>query len=488
MDRKEKEKEKEKDKDKNEIKKDIEKKIEKLEKKNENANIKAFLTSIIVIFSLMIITFILTKIIPSGSYERTIIQGRTIIDTSKPFLLKEVNFPFWKWLLSPILVLKGNSTLIAIIVFLLVIGGVFNCLNKCDLMNYMLDVITNKYGKKKYKLLYIITLFFMIMGALIGSFEECVPLVPIVVALVIGLGFDKYVGLFISILAVGYGFSTGITNPFTVGLAQELAGLPMFSGISLRLISFVILYILICIFIKKYAEKVDTKETKKLDNFKIDKKKQAGLYSFITIMGIGIVAVISSGLIKSLQDYTLILVAVMFLVAGIVSPKLAGMNNKDYLREFKNGMISMLPAVLMILMASSIKYIMEEAMIMDTILNYFIKTAANLPKTYIILFIYLIVLIMDLFISSGSAKAFMLMPLIVPLVETYGISTQLCVLAYAFGDGFSNIMYPTNPVLLISLGLTKTSYRDWIKKIWKLLLITWIITNIILVIGLYIGY
>lgn len=476
-------------KDKNkEEKEEIEKEITKLEKKNDNTNVKAFLTSIIVIFILMVVTFILTKIIPSGSYERIEIAGKTIIDTSKPFTLKEVNFPFWKWLLSPFLVLKGNTTLIAIIAFLVVIGGVFNCLNKCDLMNYMLDVITNKYGKKKYKLLFIITLFFMLMGALIGSFEECVPLVPIVIGLVIGLGFDKYVGLFISILAVGYGFSTGITNPFTVGLAQELAGLPMFSGISLRIVSFIILYLLLCLFIKKYAEKVDTKETKKLDDFKVDKKKQAGLKAFAIIMGIGIVAVISSGLIKALQDYTLILVAVMFLIAGIVSPKLAGMKAKDFFREFKNGMISMLPAVLMIMMASSIKYIMEEAMIMDTILNYFIKTAANLPKTYIILFIYLIVLVMDLFISSGSAKAFMLMPLIVPLVETYGISTQLCVLAYAFGDGFSNIMYPTNPVLLISLGLTKTSYKDWLKKTWKFLLATWIITNILLIIGLYIGY
>ena len=79
------------------------------------------------------------------------------------------------------------------------------------------------------------------------------------------------------------------------------------------------------------------------------------------------------------------------------------------------------------------------------------------------------------------------MALIVPLVETYGISTQLCVLAYAFGDGFSNIMYPTNPVLLISLGSTKTSYKDWLKKTWKFLLATWIITNILLIIGLYIG-
>ena len=178
------------------------------EKKGLNISVKSFITAIAVLLVLMILTYGLTFIVPGGG------------------------IPFWKWALSPVLVLGGedNVSLIAVIAFLLVIGGVFNCLEKCGLMKYMLDKITYRYGKEKYKLLALVTLFFMAMGAFIGSFEECVPLVPIVVALAIRLGWDALTGLSMSLLAIGCGFASGICNPFTVGVAQELAGLPIFSG------------------------------------------------------------------------------------------------------------------------------------------------------------------------------------------------------------------------------------------------------------------
>jgi uncharacterized ion transporter superfamily protein YfcC len=114
--------------------------------------------------------------------------------------------------------------------------------------------------------------------------------------------------------------------------------------------------------------------------------------------------------------------------------------------------------------------------------------AETMPKWAVILFIYLIVLVMNFFISSGSAKAFMLIPLIVPMAQIFGISTQLCVLAFAFGDGFSNVLYPTNPVLLISIGLADVSYGDWFKWSWKFQLLNLLLTSGLLLLGLSIGY
>ena len=111
-----------------------------------------------------------------------------------------------------------------------------------------------------------------------------------------------------------------------------------------------------------------------------------------------------------------------------------------------------------------------------------------MPKWAVILFIYLIVLVMNFFISSGSAKAFMLIPLIVPMAQIFGISTQLCILAFAFGDGFSNVLYPTNPVLLISLGLADVSYGDWFKWSWKFQLMNLLLTSGLLLLGLAVGY
>ena len=190
------------------------------EKKGLNISAKSFVTAIVIIFVLMILTYILTFMIPGGG------------------------IPFWKWALSPVLVLgaKGNGSIIAVIAFLLVIGGIFNALEKCGLMKYMLDKMTARFGHKRYTLLAAITLFFMALGSFVGSFEDCVPLVPIVVALAINLGWDALVGMGMSLLAIGCGFAAGICNPFTVGVAQELVSLPMFSGMWFRGISFLLIY------------------------------------------------------------------------------------------------------------------------------------------------------------------------------------------------------------------------------------------------------
>lgn len=184
----------------------------------------------------------------------------------------------------------------------------------------------------------------------------------------------------------------------------------------------------------------------------------------------------------------MIIVAVMFLAAGISSTLLSGMTGKDLAKTFFQGLGGIFPAVIMILMASSIRYTLEEANVLDTILHGAVGVAETFPKWAVILFIYLLVLVMNFFISSGSAKAFMLIPLIVPLAQVFGISPQLCIVAFAFGDGFSNVFYPTNAALLIALGLADVSYGDWFKWSVKFQLLNLLLTSGILLFGLAVGY
>ena len=129
-----------------------------------------------------------------------------------------------------------------------------------------------------------------------------------------------------------------------------------------------------------------------------------------------------------------------------------------------------------------------EGNILDTILEGAIAVAGGLPRWSVILFIYALVLVMNFFIPSGSAKVFLLMPLIVPTAQAFDISAQLCIIAFAFGDGFSNVFYPTNPVLLISLGLANVSYGDWVKWSTRFQLGNLLLTGILLIFGLIIGY
>lgn len=429
---------------------------------------RSFVTAIIVIAVLMVLAYIITLVLPGCEIS------------------------FGRWILSPLLVLgaEGNTTVIAVIAFLLVIGGIFKCLESCGLIAYMLDKIASKFGKTKYKFMAVVMLFFMALGALIGSFEEVVPLVPIVVALSIKLGWDALTGLGMSLLSVGCGFASGVFNPFTVGVAQELAGLPMFSGAGLRAVSFVLIYALLIGFVRSHAKKVDRGIVADTDGkeFTADKNLDLGLRLFGGILGFGIVLVLCSSFITFLQDITLPIVAVMFLLAGLSSSLACRMKWSELGKTMLSGIIDILPAVAMILMASSIKYTLETAGALDVILNKAILIAQTMPKWEVILFIYLIVLVMNFFIASGSAKAFMLIPLIVPLAEVFGISAQLCVMAFAFGDGFSNVFYPTNPVLLISLGLADESYGNWVKYSGLFQLANLVLTSGLLLIGLAVGY
>ena len=428
---------------------------------------KSFLVAFSTILVLMIFTYVLTLTLDC--------KGISLI----------------KFVLSPILTLgaSGGITIISICIFLLIIGGVSYNLNECGFMKYMLDKIVHKYGTQRYKLLWIIPLFFMCLGSLIGSFEEVVPITPIVVSLIVGLGFDVYTGLAISLLATGFGFAAGVFNPFNIGVAQSLVNIPMFSGVSLRLLTFVLIYLslelLVITHARKIARDIDSEVNK---DFEVDINKQKAFKAFVIILSIGLVLVLSSSFITVLRDYTIIIIGLFFLIAGVTSTILSKTSAKKFFSNFLKGALDIAPSIILILMASSIKYIMEESGVINTVVDILINLTSSMSKVSLILFIYLICLILEVFIPSGSAKAFLLIPLVAPVALKYGISLQLVVLAYAFGDGFSNVYYPTNPALIICLGLVKLDYKDWFKHSIKYQLTNLIITCGILLLGLAINY
>ncbi len=477
--------------------------MEKQSKRVFNVGTRSFIAALIILFLLMALTYALTFLMPAGEYQRVITDGKESI-VSGTYQSVEGGLPFWKWLLSPFLALgaTGSGTVIAIIAFLLVIGGAFNAMDECGVLAYMFNRVYRKFETRKYQLLLLVTLFFMGLGAFVGSFEECVPLVPIAVALAYSLGWDALVGLGMSLLAVGFGFSTGVVNPFTVGVAQQLVGLPMFSGIWMRLLTFVLIYGLLIAFLVPYAKKIEKTPTKSMIydpamsqrwatlrvDYVEDKRKDRALIWFGAVLGAGVLLILCSSFVPFLQDIIMPLIAVIFLVAGTISSIVSGMRWRDYFKSFGKGIVNILPAVLLILMANSIRFTMTESKILDTILFQTVKLTQNAPSGVVVLMIYALALVLELFISSGSAKAFLLMPLIAPIADLSGISRQIAVLAYAFGDGFSNVFYPTNPVLLISLGIVGIGYGKWFKWSGKIQIAVLALTCGLLLFANAIGY
>ena len=461
-------------------------------------SIKSFATALAMLFFLMVLTYVATFFIPGGEYQRVEADGQQQV-LPGTYAPAEGGIPFWKWLLSPVLMLgaEGGGTVIAILAFLLVIGGIFHCMDKSGLMYYMLQAIRHRYETKKYRMLLVVTLFFMCMGSFVGSFEESVPLVPIAVALAVSMGWDALTGLGMSVLAIGCGFATGICNPFTVGVAQQLAGLPMFSGAPLRIFSFLAIYACLACCLIRYAKRIEVhpeksllygqkaQQRQSLSEFVPQPDKSRGLKRFIGILGAGILLIFASGFLPFLQGILMPMIAVLFLTAGLCAVRACRMEWGQIGRYFRDGAVSLLPAVLLILMAGSVRYTLTEARILDTILYAVSSFIERMPAGAAVLLLYAFVMVMDFFISSGSAKAFLMMPLICPVADFCGISRQLGVLAFAFGDGFSNVFFFTNPVILISLGLAGVGYGTWIRWSLKIQLAILAVTGMILYIASY---
>ena len=482
--------------------------------------IKAFITAAVIILALMVAAGVLTRVIPTGAYERTITDGRETIVADSFRYTEAARLPLWRWFTAPVEVLWGpdSTMIIVIILFILIIGGTFALLDKCGTLRWLMGRLAGRFQGKRYTLLALMVFFFMFFGSAFGMFEELVALVPIVVMLAYALGWDSLIGLGMSALSVGFGFASAMINPFTVGVAQTLAGLPAFSGVLLRIPVFGVTYLVLFLFLRRYAKKIDMDPARSLvyeADAPLRARYEAGVEALsgsanetpmkrsAIVFGIAMLlmlAYIMAGLlantffdVTALSDISMPVMALLFLIGGIASAAVSrytrdGTESKGIFRDFLGGVGGVAPGVLLILMAMSVKYIVTEGGVMDTILHSVAERIAGLGPSAAALLIFALVFVLNFFIGSASAKAFLVIPLIMPLTELVGITRQVGVQAFCFGDGFSNMIFPTNAVLMIALSLTVVSYPKWFRWTWKLQLIMLVLCALMLLGMEAVGY
>ena len=460
---------------------------------------KAFLQAVVIIFVLMMAAGILTRVVPAGQYAMIDQGGRQVIDANSFSLTARPNYPLWRWFTAPFEVLgaEGNITVIAIILFILLVGVAFAVMDKSGILKSAISRIIKAFGGRKYVLLLVITFFFMALGAFFGIFEEVIPLVPIIIALSFSLGWDSLVGLGMSILATNVGFSMAVFNPFTIGVSQKLAELPMFSGALPRVLLFVVGFGILALFLRTYAKKVDKhpeaspvymedqKERLHLGTFEMDATDDPRMRTAIIFLAVFfaliLAALVASPFVSFLSDYALPITGLLFVIGGIGAGLLAGVGKKVWKAAW-DGFLGIAPAVPLLMMAASVRYIVQMGGILDTILHWASSLTTGLTPFTAALAIYGLTLIMELFITSGSAKALLLIPILMPLSDLVQVNRQIAVSAYVFGDGFSNLVYPTNAALLITLSLTVVPYHKWVK--WLLPLWFWIFLVTVIFLGL----
>ncbi len=466
---------------------------------------KAFLQAVLIIFALMLAAGILTRVVPAGQYARIEMDGREVIDPTSFALTERPDYPVWRWFTAPfeVLAAPGNLTVIAIILFILLVGVAFAVMDKSGILKSVISRIIRAFGQRKYTLLLVITFFFMALGAFFGIFEEVIPLVPIIIALAFSLGWDSLTGLGMSILATNVGFSLAVFNPFTIGVSQKLAGLPMFSGALPRVFLFIVGYVILAVFLRAYARKIDKHpeaspvfgedqaERQRLGAFEVeqndDPRMRAAIVFLAVFFALILAVLVASPFIEFLSEYALPITGLLFVIGGIGAGLIAGVGRAVWKAAW-DGFLGIAPAVPLLMMAASVRYIVQMGGILDTILHSASTLTTGLSPLGAALAIYGLTLVMELFITSGSAKALLLIPILMPLADLVGVNRQIAVSAYCFGDGFSNLVYPTNAALLITLSLTVVPYHKWVKWLLKLWFWIFLATLAFLVVAVAINY
>ena len=462
-----------------------------------NISQKTFISVLIMLLALMIVAIVLTYVLPKGEFG--VING--IVDYGTYVSLgKSGGIPIWKGLLAPFLQLGSSDglTIIMLSLFLLVIAGAFQAMNDNNGIRVIVGRIISKFKAHRFVLLSLIALVFMLFGSLLGLFEEMLTLLPIIVILTVSLGYDSFTGFLVSIVACGFGFSSALTNPFTVLFASQIMGINPMNGIWFRIIVFIIMYGLIELAIFLYTKLIQKKPEASL-TIEHDKKIKDQIYeeveiknekkifiSYLVFFAVVLATIISFSSISAIRDYTVVALIVVFLIGGLLTALIStDFDFKATFKSFGKGVLSAIPTIAFILLASSIKYVLVEGKVLPTIANSINGVVAGKNPYSLALLLFVIILGLEFFISSSTAKAIFVMSIL--SVLTLSITKETQVLIYIFADGYTNLLFPTSPVLLIGLSMIEVSYFKWLKKSWPLFVITFSLVIVFIIIAVAIS-
>lgn len=443
--------------------------------------------------SIILLCALLTWIIPAGEYAREVVEvngaERTVIVDGS---FHSVEAAPQSYQVFEVL-LQGFEKQAGIIAFLLIIGGAFQILNSTRAVDAGIRSFLQQTRKaERYPLvrrigvnnlvMTLIIFLFSTFGAVFGMSEETLPFVLILVPLAISMGYDSIVGLCLVYVAAHVGFSGAVLNPFTVGLAQGLAELPIFSGSGYRLICWFLLTTMLVVVVLWYAARVKRtptlspmyeadaywREAPQPHSTNSTNSTSSTNTTLILLLLLLTVIALVVGVMHF--DWYITEISALFLAMGIFSGYLYGMSTDDIIRQFIAGAKDILSAAIVVGLASGIIIILQEGHIIDTILYNLARLMSHTSQAVTLGIMYLIQTLINIIIPSGSAKAALTMPIMAPFSDVVGLSRQATVMAFQFGDGFTNMITPTSGVLMGALQMARIPYAVWARWFGKILL------------------
>lgn len=442
--------------------------------------------TLVIISAVLIFFAFLTWIVPAGEFYREEKQGRQVVVPGSYHEVKQAPQGIPELLKAPV---KGFEQASIIIAFVLFVGGVFGVIHRTGSIEAALKNLlrfTGQYPQYKRLIIPFLVILFAVTGATFGMSEEVLVFVLITIPLCISLGYDSILGVAIPLAGTAVGFAGAFTNPFTVGIAQSIAEVPLFTGWEYRIFVLVILTAIVIVYLDRYAQKL---EQSPLDSpvynidvalrqsyaFVSEDENETAKFKFTTqrkvVVGLFISTIILLIVGATLWNWYIHEICALFLGLAVLTAFVYQLGSTQLIDSFLTGAKEMLPACLVIAFSKGIIIIATEGKIIDTILYAVSHALEGFHPVVSGEIMFVVQSLINVIVPSGSGQAALTMPILAPLSDIVGITRQHAVLIFQMGDGINNMIIPTSGVTMGTLAIAKIKYDVWVKWLTPLMLL-----------------
>ena len=436
--------------------------------------------TLVIVGSLVVLILVASWVIPSGAYQTAEKEGRTVTVPGTYEQVPKVYLgPQWL-MLAPI---KGFGDGSLIIAFLLLIGGAFGVIQTTGIIEFGIRRVTAALATRpalEKLLIPVLMTLFSLAGSVFGMSEEVIPFVLICVPLALSLGYDSIVGVSIPFLGAAAGFAAAFFNPFTVGIAQGLVGLPLYSGLGYRVVTWLVGTAVVVVWVMVYAARV-RKDPASSPVYELDRARSpheraaagppepwtARRGAVLALFLLGMAALVW-GILR--KQWFIEEIGALFLALGLLMGAVAGLRADRIASAFVAGAKDMVNVALIIACGRALLIIAREARVLDTILFHGSGVVSALPGVVAAQVMFVVQSVINFFIHSGTAQAALTMPIMAPLADLVGLTRQTMVYAYQLCE-FVNPILPTSAVTMGVLGMAKIPWETWARWFLPLMLL-----------------
>jgi uncharacterized ion transporter superfamily protein YfcC len=449
--------------------------------------------TLVLLYGMVLLAFLMTFMLPAGQFSTEVNEhGHEVVVPGTYAVIESADSLPLTALFT--VIPRGLESAQGIIFFVFIIGGALAVIRATGALDAALSHVLERFGGQPALLILMGMLAFAVGSSTIGMAEEYIPLVAILITLCVGMRMDTVAAVGIMVVGYGIGYGTAVMNPFTVLVAQEVAGLTPVSGLLYRMVLFLPFFALGYAHVLRYARKVrhdhESSLVADIPEAQPPEPPATGPMSWrqrlVLLATVTTLAVVVWG-IKEHQWYFIELGAAFFALA-LVTGFIGRLSLDDMARHFIGGAGELIGTALLIGFARAIEITLSDGQVLHTIVNGLSQPLVAMGAELSAVGMLMIQSILNFFIPSGSGQAYVTMPIMAPISDIVGVSRQVAVLAYQMGDGFMNMIVPTNAVLMGILGICGIPYGRWLRFIWPLMVQLLVLGSVALAVAVKIGY